>query len=177
MARNARWIALWTSLLTFVVSIFLWTGFNNANPGFPVRGTAALAAGLNISYHVGVDGISLLFVLLSTFLTPICVLASWHAIKLRVKEYMLAFLLLETMMVGMFVALDLLVFYSFFEGVLIPMFLIIGVWGGQRRVYAAFKFFLYTLTGSVLMLLAVIALYFVAGTTDVPVLLHTDRAA
>ncbi len=127
--------------------------------------------GLAINYKLGVDGISLFFVLLSTFLTPICILSSWQAIKVRVKEYMIAFLILETMMVGMFCALDLVLFYVFFEGVLIPMFLIIGVWGGPRRVYAAFKFFLYTLLGSVLMLLAIIAMYFDAGTTDIPTLL------
>jgi NADH-quinone oxidoreductase subunit M len=120
---------------------------------------------------MGVDGISMLFVLLSTLLTPICVLASWEAIQHRVKEYMIAFLALETLMVGMFCALDFVPFYMFFEGVLIPMFLIIGVWGGPRRVYAAFKFFLFTLTGSVLMLLAVLAIYFQTGTTDIPSLL------
>jgi NADH-quinone oxidoreductase subunit M len=173
VARNARWIALWTSLITFGLSIFLWTGFDSADPGFQFEERLPWLQGLNISYHMGVDGISMLFVLLSTFLTPICILASWQAVKLRVKEYMIAFLVLETMMVGMFAALDLLVFYVFFEGVLIPMFLIIGVWGGPRRVYAAFKFFLYTLTGSVLMLLAVIALYYVGGTTDIPALLKT----
>src|SRR5919112_6031771 len=121
---------------------------------------------------MGVDGVSVLFVLLSTALTPICVLASWEAITARVREYMIAFLVLETMMVGMFAALDMLVFYVFFEGVLIPMFLIIGVWGGARRVYAAYKFFLYTLLGSVLMLLAILAMYFVAGTTDIPELFN-----
>ena len=117
---------------------------------------------------MGVDGISLLFVLLSTLLTPICILASWDSIKTRVKEYMIAFLVLETLMIGMFCALDFVLFYVFFEGVLIPMFLIIGVWGGQNRVYAAFKFFLYTLTGSVLLLLAIMAIYLTAGTTDIP---------
>jgi NADH-quinone oxidoreductase subunit M len=113
----------------------------------------------------------MMFVLLSTLLTPLCVLASWDAVKVRVKEYMIAFLVLETLMVGMFCALDLVVFYVFFEGVLIPMFLIIGIWGGGRRVYAAFKFFLYTLVGSVLMLLAILAMYYEAGTTDIPTLL------
>ncbi len=116
--------------------------------------------GRDINYHMGIDGISLFFVLLSTFLTPICILSSWDAFKTRVREYMIAFLVLETMMVGMFCALDLLVFYIFFEGVLIPMFMIIGVWGGARRVYAAFKFFLYTLLGSVLMLVAMLTMYF-----------------
>ena len=129
---------------------------------------------LNIGYHMGIDGISLFFVLLSTLLTPICILASWEAVQVRVKEYMVAFLVLETFMVGMFCALDLALFYVFFEGVLIPMFLIIGVWGGKRRVYAAFKFFLYTLLGSVLMLLAIIAIYWQVGTTD---LADRDREA
>ena len=114
----------------------------------------------------------MLFVLLSTLLTPICILASWESIQTRVREYMIAFLVLETMMVGMFCAQDFIVFYMFFEGVLIPMYLIIGVWGGPRRVYAAFKFFLYTLTGSVLMLLALLAMWYTAGTTDIAVLMH-----
>ncbi|MDH3913762.1 MAG: NADH-quinone oxidoreductase subunit M, partial [Rhodospirillales bacterium] len=129
--------------------------------------------GFNITYRMGVDGISMPFVLLSTLLTPLCILASWEAIKVRVKEYMIAFLVLETMMVGMFCALDLVVFYIFFEGVLIPMFLIIGIWGGARRVYSAFKFFLFTLAGSVLMLLAILAIYFETGITDIPTLLDT----
>src|SRR5262249_11356286 len=124
-----------------------------------------------IGYHMGVDGISLPFVILTTGLMPICVIASWQAIELRVREYMIAFLVLETLMVGTFCALDLVLFYLFFEGGLVPMFLIIGIWGGPRRVYASFKFFLYTLTGSVLMLLAIMAMYWNAGTTDIPVLL------
>ena len=132
------------------------------------------------SYHMGVDGISLPFVILTTALMPICILASWTAIQTRVKEYMIAFLVLETLMVGTFSALDLVLFYLFFEGGLIPMFLIIGVWGGPRRVYASFKFFLYTLLGSVLMLLAIMAMYWEAGTTDIAVLLRhgfPDRPA
>ena len=124
------------------------------------------------SYHMGVDGISLPFVILTTALMPICILASWTAIQKRVKEYMIAFLVLETLMIGTFSALDLVLFYLFFEGGLIPMFLIIGVWGGPRRVYASFKFFLYTLLGSVLMLLAIMAMYWEAGTTDIPALLR-----
>src|SRR5437899_10592498 len=121
---------------------------------------------------MGVDGISLPFVILTTALMPICIIASWEAIESRVKEYMIAFLVLETLMVGTFSALDLVLFYLFFEGGLIPMFLIIGVWGGPRRVYASFKFFLYTLAGSVLMLLAIMAMYWQSGTTDIPTLLH-----
>jgi NADH-quinone oxidoreductase subunit M len=124
-----------------------------------------------ISYHMGVDGISMLFVILTTFLMPLSILASWEAIETRVKAYMIAFLLLETLMIGVFCALDIVLFYVFFEGGLIPMFIIIGVWGGKRRVYASFKFFLYTLAGSVLMLLAIMAMFFQAGTTDIPTLL------
>jgi NADH-quinone oxidoreductase subunit M len=172
-ASNARYTALWTSLITFVVSVFVWIAFDPANPGFQMVEQANWLPGLNISYRMGVDGISVLFVLLSTFLIPICILASWDAIQTRVREYMMAFLLLETFMVGMFCALDFLLFYVFFEAVLIPMFVIIGVWGGGRRVYAAFKFFLYTLLGSVLMLLALLAMYVIAGTTDIPTLLTT----
>ena len=171
VAKNARYMALWTSFVTFVVSLFLWTEFDRSSADFQFVEKVDWIPAFNISYHMGVDGISMMFVLLSTLLTPLCVLASWNAIQNRVKEYMVAFLVLETLMVGMFCALDLIVFYIFFEGVLIPMFLIIGIWGGGRRVYAAFKFFLYTLLGSVLMLLAILAMYFDAGTTDIPTLM------
>ena len=171
VARNARWTALWVSLITFVISLFLWIDFDASQAGFQFVERNDWISELNITYHMGIDGISMFFVLLSTFLTPICVLASWEAIKTNVKEYMISFLILETMMVGMFCALDFVLFYIFFEGVLIPMFLIIGVWGGPRRVYAAFKFFLYTLLGSVLMLLAILTMYFQAGTTNIPTLM------
>jgi NADH-quinone oxidoreductase subunit M len=174
VAANARWTALWTSLIVFVLSVVLWVKFDPAEPGFQFVESTTWLPQWNITYKMGVDGISVLFVLLSTVLTPICVLASWEAITTRVREYMLAFLILETMMVGMFCALDFVVFYIFFEGVLIPMYLIIGVWGGPRRVYAAIKFFLYTLAGSVLMLLALLAMWYQAGTTDIPTLLHTN---
>ena len=173
VARNARATALWTSLATFFVSIFLWIGFDSSTADLQFVEKVSWIPSFGINYHMGVDGISVFFVLLSTFLTPICILASWESIQHRVKEYMIAFLVLETLMVGMFCALDFVLFYIFFEAVLIPMFLIIGVWGGQRRVYAAFKFFLYTLTGSVLMLIAILAIYFEAETTDVPTLLKT----
>jgi len=166
--RNCRSAALITSLVTFLVSLLLWVNFDPTKAGFQFEENLAWVPALAIGYHVGIDGISLFFVLLSTLLTPICILASWEAVQVRVKEYMVAFLVLETFMVGMFCALDLALFYVFFEGVLIPMFLIIGVWGGKRRVYAAFKFFLYTLLGSVLMLLAIIAVYWQIGTTDLP---------
>ncbi len=168
--RNVRLVALWTTLITFVLSLTLWTGFDRttAEMQFVERGDWLGGA---INYHLGVDGISVLFVLLTTLLMPVCILASWDAIKVRVKEYMIAFLVLETLMIGVFCSLDLILFYIFFEGGLIPMFLIIGVWGGQRKIYAAFKFFLYTLLGSVLMLIAVLAMYLSAGTTDIPTLM------
>jgi NADH-quinone oxidoreductase subunit M len=170
--RNCRSVALVTTLATFLISLLLWIQFDPTKAGFQFEEKVAWVPALNIGYHVGIDGISLFFVLLSTLLTPICILASWESIKVRVKEYMIAFLVLETFMVGMFCALDLALFYIFFEGVLIPMFLIIGVWGGKRRVYAAFKFFLYTLLGSVLMLLAIIAVYGQVGTTDLPTVME-----
>ena len=167
VAANARWVALWTTLATFLLSLTLWFGFERGTAAFQFVEYAPWFPGTGIAYHMGVDGISVLFVLLSTFLMPICILASWEAIEHRVKEYMIAFLVLETMMVGMFSALDMVLFYIFFEAVLIPMFLIIGVWGGARRVYAAFKFFLYTLAGSVLMLVALLYMFGTAGTTDI----------
>jgi len=169
---TARWIALWTTLVTFAVSLILVMRFDPAQTDFQfVEKGKWLATGIN--YHMGVDGISLPFVILTTALLPFCIVASWKAIQSRVPEYMMAFLALETLMVGTFSALDLVLFYLFFEGGLIPMFLIIGVWGGPRRVYASFKFFLYTFLGSVLMLLAIMALYWNGGTTDIPTLMHT----
>ena len=167
---NARWIALWTTLITFAVSLNIWIGFDPKQAGFQFLEERPWIGG-GISYKMGVDGISMLFVILTTFLMPLCILASWESISTRVKEYMIAFLVLETLMIGVFCALDLMLFYLFFEGGLIPMFLIIGIWGGKRRVYASFKFFLYTLLGSVLMLLALMAMYFHAGTTDIVALL------
>jgi NADH-quinone oxidoreductase subunit M len=169
---NARWIALWTTIVTFAVSLILVMRFDPSSPGFQFVEKAPWLAN-TITYHMGVDGISLPFVILTTALMPFCILASWKSVKLRVREYMMAFLFLETLMIGTFSALDLVLFYLFFEGGLIPMFLIIGVWGGPRRVYASFKFFLYTLLGSVLMLLAIMALYLNAGTTDIPTLMNT----
>jgi NADH-quinone oxidoreductase subunit M len=170
--RNARWISLWATLITFAVSLIMVARFDGANGDFQfVEKAPWLAATIN--YHMGVDGISLPFVILTTALMPFCILASWKSITKRVPEYMMAFLFLETLMIGTFSALDLVLFYLFFEGGLIPMFLIIGVWGGPRRVYASFKFFLYTFLGSVLMLLAIMALYWNAGTTDIPTLMHT----
>jgi NADH-quinone oxidoreductase subunit M len=170
-ARNARWVAVWTTLITFAISLILVWRFDLASADFQFLEKRPWLGG-TITYSMGVDGISLPFVILTTALMPISILASWTAIQHRVRAYMIAFLVLETLMVGTFCALDLVLFYVFFEGGLIPMFLIIGVWGGPRRVYASFKFFLYTLLGSVLMLLAIMAMYWEAGTTDIPALLH-----
>jgi NADH-quinone oxidoreductase subunit M len=166
----ARWIALAVTLATLALSVVLVASFNGANPGFQFEENAAWFAGLR--YHMGVDGISVLFVLLTAFLMPLCILASWKSVQDRVLEYMVAFLVLETLVIGVFCALDLILFYLFFEGQLIPMFLIIGIWGGKRRVYAAFKFFLYTLLGSVLMLAAILFMISVAHTSSVPALMH-----
>jgi NADH-quinone oxidoreductase subunit M len=168
--RNIYWISLWTTLVTFVVSLAIWIGFDNSDPGFQFVEEAPWLGGA-IAYKMGVDGISMLFVILTTFLMPICIVASKLSVKKNFKAYMIAFLVLETLMIGVFCALDLVLFYVFFEGGLIPMFLIIGIWGGPRRVYASFKFFLYTLLGSVLMLIAIMAMYWQAGTSDIPTLL------
>lgn len=169
---NARYAALWTTLITFIVSLVLWFKFDSSTDAFQFVEKVAWFKDLGISYHVGIDGISIFMVLLTTFLMPVCILCSWGAIKERVSEYMAAFLILESFVIGVFCALDTLLFYMFFEGMLIPMYLIIGIWGGDRRVYAAVKFFLYTLLGSVLFLLALLYLYFTFGTTDIPRLME-----
>ncbi len=166
---NIRFIALQTTGLTFALSLLIWWNFDKSTPNFQfVEEVRWLGP---ITYKMGVDGISMLFVILTTFLMPLCILAAWESVETRIKEYMIAFLVLETLMIGVFCALDIVLFYLFFEAGLIPMFLIIGVWGGKRRVYASFKFFLYTLLGSVLMLLAIMAMYWQAGTTDIPALM------
>ncbi|MBT7571727.1 MAG: NADH-quinone oxidoreductase subunit M [Rhodospirillaceae bacterium] len=174
VARNARSGALWTSLITFAVSLGLWINFDNSTADFQFVEKVEWMPGLGLTYHLGIDGISMFFIILATLLTVLCIAASWVSITERVKEFMIAFLVLETLMVGMFSSLDLILFYVFFEGVLIPMFIIIGVWGGPRRNYAAFKFFLFTLAGSVLMLLAILTMIFEAGTADMTVLLTHD---
>ena len=166
--QAAKWAALGTTTITFVASLFLLAGFDRSNTGFQFVEQGDWILGLK--YKMGVDGISVLFVMLTTFLMPLTIAACWD-VQTRVKEYMIAFLLLETLMLGVFVALDLVLFYLFFEAGLIPMFLIIGIWGGKDRIYAAFKFFLYTFLGSVLMLVAMIAMYAQAGTTDIPTLM------
>ena len=170
---NARWIALWTTTITFLISLLIWINFDNMSGAFQF---VEERDWLDImKYKMGVDGISMLFVILTTFLLPLCVISSWVVIQDRVKEYMIAFLVLETLMIGVFCSLDLILFFVFFEGSLIPMFLIIGIWGGPNRVYATFKFFLYTLLGSVLMLLAVLAMYWAANTTDIPTLMARSQ--
>jgi NADH-quinone oxidoreductase subunit M len=170
-ANNARWIALGTTIAVFALSLVMWANFDNSNTGFQMVEKLNWLGG-GISYHMGVDGISMLFVVLTAGLMPFCIVASWKNVETRVAEYMIAFLVLETMMIGVFCALDLVLFYVLFEGGLIPMFLIIGIWGGKRRVYASFKFFLYTFIGSVLMLLAIMSMYWYAGTTDIDTLIN-----
>ena len=165
---NAKWLALIATAATFVISLFILAQFDPANPGFQMVEDRPWLLGL--SYKMGVDGISVLFVMLTTFMMPLVIAASWD-VTTRVKEYMIAFLMLETLMLGVFMALDLVLFYLFFEAGLIPMFLIIGIWGGKARIYAAFKFFLYTFLGSVLMLVAMVAMFSDAGTTDITRLL------
>jgi NADH-quinone oxidoreductase subunit M len=173
--RNAKWLALMATSITFLVSLGIYTQFDPANTGFQFLEEREWVFGLQ--YKMGVDGISVLFVMLTTFVMPLTILASWNVTN-RVKEYMIAFLLLETLMLGVFMALDLVLFYMFFEAGLIPMFLIIGIWGGKERIYASFKFFLYTFLGSVLMLVAMVAMYADAGTTDIETLLtHSFSAA
>ena len=176
VATNAKLVALWVSGFTFFLSLFLYVGFDPDFVGYQFEEQVEWILGAGISYHLGIDGISMPFILLSTFLVPLSILASWGSITHRVRDYMMAFLVLETMMVGMFASLDMLMFYLFFEGVLIPMFLIIGIWGGTERVYAAFKFFLYTLLGSVLMLVCMLVMYQQSGTTDIPELAAFDFA-
>jgi NADH-quinone oxidoreductase subunit M len=174
VARNVRAVALLTTVATFLVSLLVWINFDSSSASFQFVEEHEWLGGA-IHYRMGVDGISMLFVILTTFLMPFCILASWDAIQTRVREYMIAFLLLETLMIGVFCALDLVLFYLFFEGGLIPMFLIIGIWGGARKIYASFKFFLYTLVGSLLMLLAMIAIYIYTGTTSIPELLSGNH--
>ena len=170
MAQNARNVALWTSFVTFILSLLLWVNFNASQTAPQFAEKLNWVADAGISYHLGIDGISLFFILLTTILTPLAILASWNSIQVRVREFMVAFLLMETFLLGVFCALDLILFYIFFEGVLIPMFLIIGIWGGERRTYACFKFFLYTFSGSILMLVAILSIYTMAGSMDLNII-------
>lgn len=171
--KNVKHLSLFGSLFVLAFAIFMYLNFDKTSSEFQFVEKISWLSAAGVTYHLGIDGISVYFVLLSVILTPVCILASWDSVKTRVKEYMIAFLILESMMIGTFCALDTVLFYVFFEGVLIPMFLIIGIWGGPRRIYASFKFFLYTLLGSVLMLVALIALYVETGSTDVPTLMRT----
>ena len=172
--RNAKWVALLATIATFLVSLFILAEFDPQNTGMQFVEEREWLLGLQ--YKMGVDGISVLFVMLTTFMMPLTIAASWD-VKHRVKEYMIAFLLLETLMLGVFMALDLVLFYLFFEAGLIPMFLIIGIWGGKNRIYASFKFFLYTFLGSVLMLVAMVAMFADAGTTDMVALMKHEFAS
>lgn len=170
-AVNARWTALWTSIAVLIVVNVIWFMFDPSTARFQFVERAPWIPAYGIEYHLGIDGISLFLIVLSALLTPVCILCSWEEVRIRTKEYMIAFLVMESFMIGVFCALDFILFYLFFEAILIPMFLIIGVWGGPRRIYSAFKFFLYTLVGSVLLLVAMLAMYFEAGTTSIPELM------
>ncbi|MEO1730838.1 MAG: NADH-quinone oxidoreductase subunit M [Pseudomonadota bacterium] len=174
-ANAARWTALTATLITFVLGIMLWTGYETGGDQWQFTERAEMFAGF--SYALGIDGIALMLIMLSVFLMPICILASWGAIQKRVGEYMAAFLFMETLMIGTFAAQDIFLFYVFFEAGLIPMYLIIGVWGGDNRIYASYKFFLYTLFGSVLMLIAMFWMVAEAGTSDIPTLMQYDFPA
>ena len=163
---TVKYVALFTSLVNFILSIYLWILFDQSTSDFQFIENRIWIKGL-INYKVGIDGISILFIILTTFITPLCIISVNNSIKKRLSEFLIAVLIMESFMIGVFCSLDLVVFYLFFEAGLIPMFLIIGIWGGSRRVYSAFKFFLYTLLGSVLMLVAIISIYWISGTTDV----------
>ena len=163
---TVKYVALFTSLVNFVLSIYLWISFDQTTSEFQFVEDRIWIENF-INYKVGVDGISILFIILTTFITPLCIISINNSIKNRLGEFLIAVLIMESFMIGVFCSLDLVVFYLFFEAGLIPMFLIIGIWGGSRRVYSAFKFFLYTLLGSVLMLVAIISIYWITGTTDV----------
>jgi len=164
--KNSKYVAIFSSLVNFFLSIFLWYSFDTTTSDFQFVEKKNWMEGF-INFQLGIDGISILFILLTTFIAPICIFSGIHSIKFKIKEFLIAILVMETLMLGVFCSLDLVIFYLFFEGGLIPMFLIIGIWGGPKRVYSAFKFFLFTLLGSVLMLIAIISIYWITGTTDV----------
>ena len=163
---TCKYLALFVTFLNFILSLYLWYSFDSTTAEFQFVENRQWLKGF-VNYKVGIDGISILFVILTTFITPLCVLSVNNTVENRLKDFLIAILLMETLMIGVFCSLDLVIFYLFFEGGLIPMFLIIGIWGGEKRVYSAFKFFLYTLLGSVLMLVAIISIYWITGTTDV----------
>jgi NADH-quinone oxidoreductase subunit M len=161
-----KYVALFTSIVNFLLSIYLWFLFDETTSAFQFVEDRDWLIGI-VNYKVGVDGISILFVILTTFITPLCIISVNNSVKKRLRDFLIAILIMESFMIGVFCSLDLVIFYLFFEAGLIPMFLIIGIWGGPKRVYSAFKFFLYTLLGSVLMLVAIISIYWITGTTDV----------
>jgi NADH-quinone oxidoreductase subunit M len=165
-SNTAKYVALFTSFVNFLISIYLWYIFDSSTSAFQFVENREWLNGL-ANYKVGIDGISILFIILTTFITPLCIISVNNTIKIRLRDFLIAILIMESLMIGVFCSLDLVVFYLFFEAGLIPMFLIIGIWGGDRRVYSAFKFFLYTLLGSVLMLVAIISIYWIVGTTDI----------
>ena len=169
--KNSKYVAIFSSLANFLLSLFLWYSFDATISDFQFIEEKNWIGGY-ISFKLGIDGISILFILLTAFIAPICIFSGIHSIKFKIKEFLIAILVMETLMLGVFCSLDLVIFYLFFEGGLIPMFLIIGIWGGPKRVYSAFKFFLFTLLGSVLMLIAIISIYWITGTTDVVSLLN-----
>ena len=173
--KNSKYVAIFSSLTNFLLSLFLWYSFETSTSDFQFVEEKNWMEG-TINFQLGIDGISILFILLTTFITPICIFSCINSIKFKIKEFLIAILVMETLMLGVFCSLDLVIFYLFFEGGLIPMFLIIGIWGGPKRVYSAFKFFLFTLLGSVLMLIAIISIYWITGTTDVIKLLDTRIA-
>jgi len=164
--QSSKYVALFISIANLLLSLYLWIIFDNTTPDFQFVESRKWISGF-INYKVGIDGISILFIVLTTFITPLCVISVNNNIKNRLKDFLIAILIMESLMIGVFCSLDLVIFYLFFEAGLIPMFLIIGIWGGERRVYSAFKFFLYTLLGSVLMLVAIISIYWITGTTDI----------
>tara|TARA_B110001452_G_C15209585_1_gene419562 strand:- start:154 stop:1656 length:1503 start_codon:yes stop_codon:yes gene_type:complete len=169
--KNSQYVAIFTSLTNFLLSIFLWYMFDSTTSEFQFVEEKNWIDGF-VNFKVGIDGISILFILLTTFITPICILSVINSTRFKIKDFLIAILIMETLMLGVFCSLDLVIFYLFFEGGLIPMFLIIGIWGGPKRVYSAFKFFLFTLLGSVFMLIAIISIYWISGTTDVVDLLN-----
>ena len=173
VVKSSKYVAIFSSLANFLISIFLWFSFDSSTAEFQFVEKRDWIKGF-INFHLGIDGISMLFIILTTFITPICIFSGINSIKFKIKEFLIAILVMETLMLGVFCSLDLVIFYLFFEGGLIPMFLIIGIWGGAKRVYSAFKFFLFTLLGSVLMLIAIISIYWIAGTTDVIELLDLN---
>jgi len=170
--KNSKNVAIFSSLTNFLLALFLWYSFDSSTSNFQFVEEKYWMGGF-INFKLGIDGISILFILLTTFIAPICIFSGIHSIKFKIKEFFIAILVMETLMLGVFCSLDLVIFYLFFEGGLIPMFLIIGIWGGPKRVYSAFKFFLFTLLGSVLMLVAIISIYWITGTTDLIKLLDT----